>query len=106
MTVTVDTIKFLAPCQDCNLDVTLEFLPDGVLHAVDDRDYYGGSSSSSVRFSTDCGHYFYWNYQDAADDPMYWMMVAKYNWEPVNATFGYLSVGPDGHINAVQTVRN
>ena len=109
MTVKVPTIKFTVACSDCNEDVELEFLPNGILHAVDDRDYYAPKVDSfngaiTALFSTDCGHDYYWSYPDTELEPMFNMLVAKFNWEPNDTVFGYLMPGRDGLIEKVVTL--
>ena len=104
MTVQVPTIKVTVSCSDCNEDVELEFLPDGVLHAVDDRDYYNTDANGFTFFDTDCGHGYYWPFDHYNPSPMYWMMVTKHNWEPNDKVYGYLMPGPDGLIKEVVTV--
>lgn len=105
MTVKVPTIKFTVACSDCNEDVELEFLPNGTLHAVDDRDYYNTDANGFTFFVTNCGHDFYWHFGETnSQEPLYWMMVAKYNWEPNDKVYGHLMPGPDGLIQKVVTV--
>lgn len=103
MTVKVPTTKFKVSCMDCHENVELEFLPDGTLHSVDDRDYYQTDNSlKSPAFTTNCGHEYYWDY--TCQEPMYMLMVARFNWEPNDTIFGYLMPGPDGHVKEVVTL--
>ena len=100
------TIKGEVQCENCGEDIKLEFFPNGILKAVDDRDYYtlpvDNEFSFSVIYQTNCGHEFWWHQDE--QEPIYQMLTYLTNFIPGDTIYGYLMHGPDGHVSEVVTV--